>query len=103
MLVKTFWKMSRKPTLLLEFTFKKLLLENQLLKSFTSINPLLVASHLKLIHQHLLNLPTLVPDILNDVEEQEYEDQVRALLVSSILPAVLVGANDMMLGEKLIV
>ena len=98
--VETFWKISRKPTLLLEFSFKKLPLENQLLKSFTSINPLLVASPVKLIHKHLLNLPTLVPDVLNDVEEQVYEDQVRALLLSSSLPPVLVGANDNDAGRE---
>ena len=73
---------------------RNLPLENQLLKSFTSIKPLLAASPKKLILKCLLNLPTLVQNALNDLEEQDFEDQVRALLVDSNLPAVLVGGNN---------
>ena len=36
----------------------------------------------------------MVPNILNDAEEQEFEEQVRVLLVNSNLPPVLVGGND---------
>lgn len=43
--------------------------------------------------KRLLNVPTLVPYALSDAEKQDFEDQVRALLVDSNLPPVLVSGN----------
>ena len=43
----------------------------------------------------------MVINVLNDVEEQEFEDQVRALLVLSNLLPVLVGGNDNDDGREL--
>ena len=65
-----------------------------MLKSFTSINPLLVASFNRLVLKRLLNLPTLVLHVLNDVEEQEFKKEVTDLLLSSNLTPVLAGSNN---------
>lgn len=58
------------------------------------MNPLLHASPNKLVLKNLLNLPTLLPDVLSDVEELEIEELRRAQLNESNLPPVLVGGND---------
>lgn len=50
--------------------------------------------------KRLLNLPTLVPYALSDAEKQDFEDQVRALLVDSKYWLVVMAI--MLMGEKLI-
>ena len=57
-------------------------------------NPLLVTSPNKIVLKCLLSLPNLVLNVLNDAEEQEFEDQVRDLLVPPDLLPVLVSGND---------
>ena len=46
----------------------KLPLENETLKAFTAIDPLLVRCPNKLVLKRLLSLPTLVPIVLEDDE-----------------------------------
>ena len=56
-------------------------------------NPLLVTSPNKIVLKCLLSLPNLVLNVLNDVQEQEFEGYVRDLLVPPDLLPVLVTGN----------
>ena len=67
----------------------KLPLENETLKVFTAIDPLLVCSPNKLVLKRLLSLPTLVPTVLEDEEENTFQKEVHALCVDGNLPSIL--------------
>ena len=68
---------------------KKLPLENYVLKTFTSIDPLFITSPNKLVLERLESLPKILTNILGDEEETLYQEQVRALLLDGQLPAAL--------------
>ena len=67
----------------------KLPLENETLKAFTAIDPLLVHCPNKLVLKRLLSLPTLVPIVLEDDEENTFQKEVHALCVDGNLPSPL--------------
>ena len=67
----------------------KLPLENETLKAFTAIDPLLVRCPNKLVLKRLLSLPTLVPIVLEDDEENTFQKEVHALCVDGNLPSPL--------------
>ena len=50
----------------------KLPLENETLKAFSAIDPLLVCSSNKIVLKRLVSLPTLVPTVLEDEEENKF-------------------------------
>ena len=75
---------------------KKLPLENNNLKAFTAIDPVIVTSPNELVLKRLLSLPSLVPSLLNDDDEEPYEKEVRAVMVDSNLPS----ANCMLNGKQ---
>ena len=70
----------------------KLPLENETPKAFTAIDPLLVCSPNKLMLKHLLSLPTLVPTVLEDEEENTF--QKHALCTDGNLPCPLSDENN---------
>ena len=65
----------------------KLPLENETLKAFSAIDPLLVCSPNKLVLKRLLSLPTLVPTVLEDEEENTFQKEVHALCVDRNFPS----------------
>ena len=67
----------------------KLDLENETLKAFCAIDPLLVCSPHKPVLKCLLSLPTLVPTVLEDEEENKFQKEVHALCVDGNLPSPL--------------
>ena len=67
----------------------KLHLENETLKALCAIDPLLVCSPHKLVLKCLLSLPTLVPTVLEDEEENKFQKEVHALCVDGNLPSPL--------------
>ena len=80
----------------------KLPLENETLKAFTAIDPLLICSPSKLVLKRLLFpnklvlkcllfLPTLVPIVLEYDEENTFQKEVHALCVDGNLPSPLNG------------
>ena len=69
----------------------KLPLENETLKAFTAIDPLLICSPSKLVLKCLLFLPTLVPIVLEYDEENTFQKEVHALCVDGNLPSPLNG------------
>ena len=50
----------------------KLPLENETLKAFSAIDPLLFCSSNKIVLKRLVSLPTLVPTVLEDEEENKF-------------------------------
>ena len=68
---------------------KKLPLESKMLKSFAAIDPLFVTSPNQLILKRLLSLPKTVLNILTEEEEQQFEQEVRSLLVDPLLPPAM--------------
>ena len=64
-------------------------LENETLKAFSAIDPLLVCSPNKLVLKRLLSLPTLVPTVLEDEEENTFQEEVHALWMDGNLPSPL--------------
>ena len=67
----------------------KLPLENETLKAFSAIDPILVCSPNKLVLKRLLSLPTLVPTVLEDEEENTFQKEVHALCVKRNFPSPL--------------
>lgn len=73
---------------------KKLPLKNNVLKTFSSIDPLFVTSPNKLVLERLVSLPKILTNILGDEEETLYQEQVRSLLVDGQLPVALDDSGE---------
>ena len=73
---------------------KKLPLENDTLKAFTAIDPVMVTSPNELVLTRLLNLSSLVPNLLNVDDEKYFNKEVRAVMVDSNLPSATCMVND---------
>ena len=73
---------------------KKLPLENDTLKAFTAIDPVMVNSPNELVITRLLSLPSLVPNLLNVDNEECFNKEVRAVMVDSNLPSATSMVND---------
>ena len=73
---------------------KKLPLENDALKAFTAIDPVMVTLPNELVLTRLLSLPSLVPNLLNVDGEECFNKKVRAIMVDSNLPSATCMVND---------
>ena len=71
-----------------KYIHSKLPLENETLKAFTAIDPLLVCSPNKLVLKRLPSLPAVVPTVLED-EENTFQKEVHALCMDRNLPSPL--------------
>ena len=69
----------------------KLSLENETLKAFTAMDPLLVCFPNKLVLKRLpsLSLPRLVPAVLEDEKDNTFQKEVHALCMNGNLPSPL--------------
>ena len=67
----------------------KLPLENEALKAFSAIDPLLVCSSNKIVLKRLVSLPTLVPTVLEDEEENKFQKEVHAVCMDGNRPITL--------------
>ena len=73
---------------------KKLPLENDALKAFSAIDPVMVTSPNELVLTRLLSLPSSVPNLLNVDGEECFNKKVRAIMVDSNLPSATCMVND---------
>ena len=73
---------------------KKGPLENDTLKPFTGINPVMVTSSNELVLTRLLSLPSVVPNLLNVDDEECCVKEVKAVMVDSNLPSAICMVND---------
>ena len=73
---------------------KKGPLENDTLKPFTGINPVMVTSPNELVLTRLLSLPSVVPNLLNVDDEECCNKEVKAVMVDSNLPSAICMVND---------
>ena len=72
---------------------KKLPLENDALKAFTAIDPVMITLPNELVLTRLLSLPSLVPNLLNVDGEECFNKKVRAIMVDSNLPSATCMVN----------
>ena len=73
---------------------KKLPLENDALKAFTAIDPVMITLPNELVLTRLLSLPSLVSNLLNVDGEECFNKKVRAIMVDSNLPSATCMVND---------
>ena len=73
---------------------KKLPLENDALKAFTTIDPVMVTSPNELVLTRFISLPSSAPNLLNVDGEEGFNKKVRAIMVDSNLPSATCMVND---------
>ena len=77
-----------------EYIQKKLPLENEALKKFSVIDPKIVTSPNKLVLKWFNDIPTVLVNVLTSEEQDEYDLEVRKLLVDAQLPSPVDSKRD---------
>ena len=77
-----------------EYIQKKLPLQNEALKKFSVIDPKIVTSPNKLVLKWFNDIPTVLVNVLTSEEQDEYDLEVRKLLVDAQLPSALDSKRD---------
>ena len=58
------------------------------------LDPMIVSSSCQKVLQYLLKLPSLVTTVLSEEEEEEYNQEVRAICVDNDLPGAIVDGDE---------
>ena len=77
-----------------EYIQKQLPLENEALKKFSIIDLKIVTSSSKLVRKWFNDIPTVLVNVLTSEEQDEYDSEVRKLLVDAQLPSALDSKRD---------
>ena len=73
---------------------KNVPLENDTLKAFNITDPKMITSPNEMVLTRLLSLPSSVPSVLNDDDEECFNKEIKAVMVESNLPSATYMVND---------
>ena len=73
---------------------KKVPLENDTLKAFNITDPKMITSPNEMVLTRLLSLPSSVPSVLNNDDEECFNKEIKAVMVESNLPSATYMVND---------